>query len=210
MRIKSAEKRLAIVRAAFAVVCERGFIDTKVEEIARRAGVAKGTVYLYFRDKPAIYVGLVDWLLEQALAVVSRIRAERISSRAKLERMFGEWAQGVFSRPAVVGLLSLENVEQSNRLMQRFRRQVLPHIRKMTDEIAAVVAEGIKEGEFRPVEPRLAAIMFMNAFRAGIFAARFGQSDPSIVQSAQELFFCGLRANGPTRRAGCRIRSARM
>lgn len=79
MKTKPEAKRLAILQAAFAVVTEKGYFETKVDDVARRAGVAKGTVYLYFKDKPAIYIGLVDWLLEQALAITAEVTARPIS-----------------------------------------------------------------------------------------------------------------------------------
>ena len=112
MKTKSEEKRLAILKAAFAVVTEKGYFETKVDDVAHRAGVAKGTVYLYFKDKPAIYIGLVDWLLEQALAITAEVTARPISPQRKLEELFTTWASGVMSNPGVMALLSMENIHQ--------------------------------------------------------------------------------------------------
>lgn len=198
MKTKSEEKRLAILKAAFDVVTERGYSDTKVDEVARRAGVAKGTVYLYFRDKPAIYIGLVDWLLEQGLAVTAEVTARSISPRRKLEELFSTWASGVMSNPGVMALLSMENVNQTNTVMKRFKRHVLPHIIEMQDAIADIVKQGIEQGEFRPVSPRTAAVMYMSAFRAELLSG--GRSHPTRSgESIQELFFCGILANGRSR-----------
>ena len=194
MKAKSEDKRLAILRAAFAVVTECGYSDTKVEDVAQRAGVAKGTVYLYFKDKPAIYIGLVDWLLGQALGVMAEIRAERISPRAKLERMFETWSTGVLSKPAVGALLSMENVDQSNTVMRRFKKQVLPHVYELTGAVAEVITEGISAGEFRPVDPGLAALMYMGAFRTAVHGVTAGSSGQESVKSVEELFFRGLLA----------------
>ena len=199
MKTKSEEKRLAILKAAFAVVTERGYSDTKVDEIAHRAGVAKGTVYLYFRDKPAIYVGLVDWLLEQALAIIAEVTARPVSPRRKLGELFSTWASGMMSNPGVMALLSMENVNQSNTVMKRFKKHVLPHMLQMEDAIAAIVKQGIEQGEFRPVEPRAAAMMYMSAFHAVLLlAAR--SPDTRTGESVKELFFCGILADGRVRR----------
>lgn len=191
MKVKSEDKRLAILKAAFAVVTDCGYSDTKVEDVAQRAGVAKGTVYLYFKDKPAIYIGLVDWLLEQALAEMAQIRAESISPRAKLERMFEVWSAGIFSKPAVVALLSMENVDQSNVVMKRLKKQALPRFHELTGSVAEVIKEGIASGEFRAVPPRLAAMMYMGAFGAGMHGVAAG---PESMKSVEELFFRGLLA----------------
>jgi AcrR family transcriptional regulator len=201
MKIKSEEKRLAILKAAFAVVTEHGYSDTKVDEVAHRAGVAKGTVYLYFKDKAAIYIGLVDWLLEQALATTTEVMARPVSPRRKLEELFSTWASGVMSNPGVMALLSMENVNQTNTVMKRFKKQVLPHMIEMQDAVAGMVKQGIELGEFRPVDPHAAAIMYLSAFRAELLSAdRIPGARPS--ESMKELFFCGILAEGRGRRTG--------
>jgi AcrR family transcriptional regulator len=203
MKTKSEEKRLAILKAAFDVVTEHGYSDTKVDEIARRAGVAKGTVYLYFKDKAAIYIGLVDWLLEQGLAVTAEVTARSISPRRKLEELFSTWASGVMSNPGVMALLSMENVNQTNTVMKRFKKHVLPHIMEMQGAIAGIVKQGIEQGEFRPVDPRSAAVMYMSAFRAELLSGgRFHSTRPG--ESIQELFFCGILADDKGRRTNSR------
>jgi AcrR family transcriptional regulator len=195
MKTKSEEKRLAILQAAFAVVTERGYFETKVDEVARRAGVAKGTVYLYFKDKPAIYIGLVGWLLEQALAITAEVTARSISPRRKLEELFTTWASGVMSNPGVMALLSMENVNQTSTVMKRFKKHVLPHIMEMQDAIAGIVKQGIEQGEFRPVDPRSAAVMYLSAFRAELLSASRSPSARQ-AESIKELFFCGILADG--------------
>jgi AcrR family transcriptional regulator len=193
MKAKYEEKRLAILKAAFAVVTECGYSDTKVDEIARRAGVAKGTVYLYFKDKPAIYIGLVDWLLEQTLATTAEVAARPISPRRKLEELFSSWASGVMSNPGVMALLSMENVNQTNTVMKRFKKHALPHIMEMQDAVAGIVKQGIEQGEFRPVEPRAAAMMYMSAFHTVLLSAA-RTPGARTGESVKELFFCGILA----------------
>jgi len=195
MKAQYEQKRLAILKAAFEVVTASGYAETKVDDVARKAGVAKGTVYLYFKDKPAVYIGLVDWLLEQALAITAEVMARPISPRRKLEELFSTWASGVMSNPGVMALLSMENVNQTNTVMKRFKKHVLPHIVEMQDAIADIVKQGIELGEFRPVEPRSAAMMYMSAFRAELLSGGRSHSTRP-AESIQELFFCGILADG--------------
>jgi AcrR family transcriptional regulator len=199
MKTKSKEKRLALLKAAFAVVTEKGYFETTVDEVARRAGVAKGTVYLYFKDKPAIYIGLVDWLLEQALATIAEVVARPISPRRRLEELFSTWASGMMSNPGVMALLSMENVNQSSTVMRRLRKHVLPRMLEMEDAVAGVLRQGIEQGEFRPVEPRVAATMYLGTFHAMLLSlARTPGARPD--ESIKELFFCGILAEGRGRR----------
>src|SRR5579872_7090105 len=56
---KSAARRDAILAAALAEFCDKGFAATRVEDVAARAGVAKGTIYLNFADKRALFEALI-------------------------------------------------------------------------------------------------------------------------------------------------------
>lgn len=195
MRIRTAERRTALLKAALSLVSERGYAETRVEDVARRAGVAKGTVYLYFRDKPAIFVGLIAWLFAQALAVTEQVATMPVSAREKLDALFSAWAKGVTSSPQVVSLLSMEEVHGSSTFMKRLRKQVLPHLRRVQDAIASIVRQGIIQGEFRTVDPRAAAMMFLAAFRAELLAGGGPTGVRRSAESAKELFLHGILAN---------------
>ncbi len=56
---RAAERRAAIVDAAFDEFVARGFTATRIDDIAKRAGVAKGTIYLHFKDKESMFEELV-------------------------------------------------------------------------------------------------------------------------------------------------------
>src|SRR5258708_2117646 len=56
---RSAARRDAILDAALDEFSARGFVATRLEDVARRAGVAKGTIYLYFRDKETLFAELI-------------------------------------------------------------------------------------------------------------------------------------------------------
>jgi AcrR family transcriptional regulator len=67
------DKRAALLRAARDVLVEEGYHHAKIDEIAARAGVAKGTYYLYFDDKRAIFAELVDGLVGRIEAAIVRV-----------------------------------------------------------------------------------------------------------------------------------------
>src|SRR5580700_9820482 len=56
---KAAERRAAIVEAALNEFIARGFTATRLDDVARRAGVAKGTIYLHFKDKESMFEELI-------------------------------------------------------------------------------------------------------------------------------------------------------
>jgi AcrR family transcriptional regulator len=67
------DKRETLLRAARDVLVEQGYHQARIDEIARRAGVAKGTYYLYFRDKRAIFAELVDGLVTRLESAIVRL-----------------------------------------------------------------------------------------------------------------------------------------
>ena len=83
---RAAERRAAIVDAALDLFCEKGFAATRIEDVALRAGVAKGTVYLNFADKEALFEGIVRAVITPTLAAVSAIDVDALPSvRAAVE-----------------------------------------------------------------------------------------------------------------------------
>src|SRR5258706_12134915 len=56
---RAAERRQAIIEAALDEFVARGFTATRLEDVAKRAGVAKGTIYLHFRDKESMFEELI-------------------------------------------------------------------------------------------------------------------------------------------------------
>ncbi|WP_147181006.1 MULTISPECIES: TetR/AcrR family transcriptional regulator [Alphaproteobacteria] len=69
------ERRAEILAAAFSLFSERGFAATRIEDIATRAGIAKGTVYLHFPDKEALFTSLAAGMASPILARMSAMTA---------------------------------------------------------------------------------------------------------------------------------------
>src|SRR6266852_5021979 len=81
------DKRTAIIRAAISVFAHNGYFNSKVADIAREAGVADGTVYLYFRSKEEILHSIFDRSMEEAIADGRKQIAEITDPREKLRRI---------------------------------------------------------------------------------------------------------------------------
>jgi TetR/AcrR family fatty acid metabolism transcriptional regulator len=87
VRVAGGDKREAILRAATRVFAHNGYFNSKVADIAREAGVADGTVYLYFKSKEDILHSIFDRSVDDALAA-ARKHIELISDpREKLRRI---------------------------------------------------------------------------------------------------------------------------
>ena len=78
VRVAGGDKREAILRAATSVFAHNGYFNSKVADIAREAGVADGTVYLYFKSKEDILHSIFDRSVEEALGA-ARKQIESVS-----------------------------------------------------------------------------------------------------------------------------------
>src|SRR6059036_4112917 len=81
-----------IISAALEVFADRGFAATKLEDVARRAGVTKGTIYLYFANKEALFKALIRETIVQVIAQGEALAQSFTgSARELLERLVREY-----------------------------------------------------------------------------------------------------------------------
>ena len=86
-RLAISDKRAAILRAAISVFARCGYFNSKVADIAREAGVADGTVYLYFKSKEEILHSIFDRSVEEALSAARKRVARLKDPREKLRQI---------------------------------------------------------------------------------------------------------------------------
>ncbi len=140
-----------IEAAALDLFVERGFTATKLEDVARRAGVTKGTMYLYFDSKEALFKavirGAVVPLLERGEQL---IEAHRGSARELLRDFIRGWWQSI-GESRVSGLPKLIIAEASNfpELARFYHDEVVARGRRL---LGRVIERGVASGEFRAVD----------------------------------------------------------
>ena len=95
-RRRKADRPGEIVSAALAVFAEKGFAAAKLDEIARRAGVSKGALYLYFETKEDLFRAVVGQAIAPNISVVKAMVAAHPGPLSDLVRWGGslaEWRQ---------------------------------------------------------------------------------------------------------------------
>jgi TetR/AcrR family fatty acid metabolism transcriptional regulator len=140
-----AAKRDRILRSAIKIFSQKGFFNSKISEIARLAGVADGTIYLYFKNKDDLLISLFE---EKMGEVVSDVRARVAEGGDALSRLevFIRNHMGLLVREA--GLIEVIQVElrQSNKFMKEY---VPVKFLEYLDIISGILEDGKKEGVFR-------------------------------------------------------------
>jgi TetR/AcrR family fatty acid metabolism transcriptional regulator len=195
------DKREAILRAATDVFAGRGFFNAQVADVARAAGVAAGTVYLYFRSKDDLLVSIFERTMREAIAdaracvepLDDPIAQLRAIARVHLDRM---------SRDRSLAVVFQVELRQSTKFMERFSTTLL---REYLGIIRAIIVAGQASGAFRrDMNATLAAKLFFGGLDEmatnWILSSRkyslVSQADPIV-----DLFVGGAAAPAPPRTA---------
>ena len=137
------DKRARILEAAIKVFAERGFHSATVAEIARAAGVADGTIYLYFKGKDDLLLRLFDEKMTELLADAKAAVAQERTAPGKLRRFIQLHLAVVERNPDLASVLIVE-LRQSAQFLKAADRQKLA---AYVDLIAEVVRAGQESGE---------------------------------------------------------------
>jgi len=150
-----------LVAAALEVFVERGFEATTLAEVARRAGVTKGTIYLYFENKEALFKAVVRETIVPVIAQGEALaRSFTGSARELLEQLVREYWRLV-GETALAGIPKLMMAEAATfpELTRFYYEEVVTRGHRL---MAGVIERGVKNGEFRPVDVMLAAKLAMS------------------------------------------------
>lgn len=141
-----AVKRERILRAAIKIFSQKGFFNSKVSEIARAAGVADGTIYLYFKNKDDLLISLFEEKMGDVVADVRRRIGAGGNAIEKL-RIFIENHMDLLERES--GLVEVIQVEL--RQSTKFLKDYTPvKFFEYLEVISDILEEGKREGILRP------------------------------------------------------------
>ncbi len=193
------DKRDAILKAATQVFAQNGYFQSQVADIARAAGVAAGTVYLYFRSKDDLLVSLFERTMRDALAEGRRgLEAvddprQRLSLIAKLhlERL---------GRDRDLAVVFQVELRQTTKFMERFSST---YLRDYLGMIRETIAAGQESGAFKnDINPTIAAKVFFGALDEMATNWVLSRRRYSLAAEADvvvELFVGGVAAKSPAR-----------
>jgi TetR/AcrR family transcriptional regulator, fatty acid metabolism regulator protein len=153
-RADKTDKRDALLRAAIETFAARGFFNAQVADVARTAGVAAGTVYLYFRGKDDLLISVFEKTMREAIATGREHIARLSDPLAQLRTIVGLHLDRM-SRDRNLAIVFQIELRQSTKFMERFSAT---HLREYLGIIRDVIARGQTQGVFRKeLNPTLAA-----------------------------------------------------
>lgn len=154
------DKREAILRAATKVFAGRGYFNSKVSDIAGEAGIADGTVYLYFKSKDEILHSIFDRAMAEFIAEGKKEIASLEEPTEKLKRI-AELHLSRLGADRDMAIVFQVELRGSTKFMQAFSAAGFS---EYLDIIRTTIADGQKAGVFRnDIKPIVAAKIFYGA-----------------------------------------------
>ena len=171
-------RRINILDTARELLFEKGLNATSVNQIAKRADLSVGAIYLYYKNKEELYAALqveALELLSQAIRDACRGKSSaenKIRAMAQAARKFSEEHKNYYdiidyflSSPATIFSADI-------------KAQIDSHGNQAFSLLAEVIAEGIGKGIFKKVDPKINSVIFWSSFFG---ARRFGKLQTTIL-----------------------------
>ncbi|HEY2510722.1 MAG TPA: TetR/AcrR family transcriptional regulator [Polyangiaceae bacterium] len=192
---RGGDKRERILRAAIKVFAKSGFFDARVSEVAKAAGVADGTIYLYFKSKDELLVSLFEDRVERLLTFMREELPKREGAPARLRAII-EMQLGLLEGERELAEVITIILRQSTKLMKEY---AAPKFMAYLDAIARVVADGQKNGDFRDdVPPHLVARATFGALDGIVLTWALGKAEQGALRrAATQLADVMLRGLAP-------------
>ncbi|MGI9237363.1 MAG: TetR/AcrR family transcriptional regulator [Woeseiaceae bacterium] len=186
-----------ITEAAFEVFAEKGYARTRVEEVARRAGISKGLTYLYFKTKEELFKAVIkSVVIRRVDSLLVEVEETQLSSEAFIRGPLLDFLKRVPGSPvAVVIRLLIAEGHRHPDLVDYYWENV---VSKGLGAISAFVERGIERGEFRRTDATklpqlfLAPVMLSMIWKI-VFAKRALDTD-KLIETQIEMILAQIRA----------------
>ncbi len=196
-----------LLAAALEMFVERGYAGTRLDDVAARAGVSKGTLYLYYANKEELFKAVVRVGLVSSLTRARGRVDNAAGTSVELLRAFirGWWEQvGATSHSGIQKLMIAEAANFPEIARFYIEEVLLPGQATM----ARIIERGIERGEFRTVDPAQVAhlmaapFLMISVWRHGFGHAMRGEfpslsNAPALLETHIEMLTRGLAANPP-------------
>ncbi len=188
-----------LLEAALGLFVEKGFTATRLEDVAARAGVSKGTLYLYFENKDALFKAVIQEGILPVIAENEAIAARHTGcSFALLEILLDNWWSKI-GQTAFAGIPKLMVAEARNfpDLARFYYENVISRGRGL---VGFALRRGMESGEFRSMDVEttidviIAPILMLLIWRYSMSCCQNSESDPQLyLRIHMDLLRQGLR-----------------
>lgn len=169
---QKARRPAQILDAAFEEFVERGYVATRVEDIADRVGVTKGTIYVYFETKEQLFEAMIRHIsvpFEDLLASANELSG---TCAERLEKLMALLYDSIVENRRLRELMRFV-IAEGSRFPQVVDRHHEEFIDPLNEHLQSLIDEGVKRGEFRPMPAAFADAVVAPAIAMLIFKLIF-------------------------------------
>lgn len=192
----NADKRQSILKGALKAFAKKGFYNTKVSEIAAEAGVADGTIYLYFKNKDDLLISLfedrMEWIIDRIESELGRVEGGVIE---KVRRFVELHFQLAIENPDLAEFITVE-LRQSAKFIKEYDN---PKFGDYLGLLKRLIEQGQEEGVFsRKLDSRLVSRAFFGALDEVLLQLTLTDAEPEDVdeevEQVSKMLIEGIRA----------------
>ncbi|HEC13044.1 MAG TPA: TetR/AcrR family transcriptional regulator [Acidiferrobacteraceae bacterium] len=190
-----------IVEAALALFVEKGFSATRMAEVAKQAGISKGTLYLYFDSKEKIFHAVIQHFITPMIdEVETLVKNYQGSTEALIKQLVHGWWGSIWNTP-LSGIPKLVISEAGNfpDMARFYMENVVKRVRSLLEQI---IQTGVQRGEFRDVDiPTVTRLLMAPIIQINIWAHSLRpyddpQDGDTYINLHIDLFLQGLKKHG--------------
>lgn len=181
---RGTEKYQRILDAAVAVFAEKGFFVSRISDIAERANVADGTVYLYFKNKDEILASAINTAFDGFVSAARRELEKLPTPSQRLRRLAYLHLKALGSNRNLAVVFQME-LRQSTRFLSEFSHG---HLVEYFNLVRQAICDGKASGEFRSdLHEKIAAICFFGAIDEMVTSWVLSEKEYLLSQAADPL-----------------------
>ena len=184
---RRSERRQAILAAALDEFASQGFAAARLDDVARRAGVAKGTIYLYFRDKEALFQELIRSMLTPVVGTVEKLGEADLPMRLLSDQLIELFVREIFGtrRRDVIRLMISEG-RRFPKLAEFYYREVLSRV---LAAMRALLERAAARGEVSPALAQFPQLLAAPGLVAVVWSGLFDKFEPLDVRAMMKAHF---------------------
>jgi TetR/AcrR family fatty acid metabolism transcriptional regulator len=181
---RSPEKHHRILQAAIEVFAEHGYFNSRISDIAKKADVADGTIYLYFKNKEQILMAAIDFAFTLFMDAAQLQLAEIKEPRERLRRLAALHLESLGANRGLAMVFQTEFRQSAKFLSQFSHHRLIAYF----DLVRAIVRDGQAAGQFRKeVSDKIAANCFFGALDAMVTSWLLSERDYKLGAAADAI-----------------------
>ncbi|MGE5606159.1 MAG: TetR/AcrR family transcriptional regulator [Bacteroidota bacterium] len=191
----SNEKRMEILKAAIDLFSENGFERTTVDEIAARANVGKGTIYLYFANKEQIFIAIIESGVQYILNRMNEILNQPGDFRERLQDLLRQHLQFAENHRKFYRLFIKEGLNLKLIGDKDSQVRILEMHKKAHQQLTEFMQIGIDQNQLRNGDPDIFAFAFSGILSHFCFHWLTERENDSLVEQMPvilDLFYNGV------------------